>query len=193
MTPPMSELGATVYLIRHAEKPSGTSLGFDESGQPDQESLVPQGWLRAGALAAWFSGGHGGVGCAGVLAPDRIYAANSEKHHGTNPGSKSKRPMQTIAALAGRLGLRPNLNYTKGEEELLGRELAELDGTTLVCWQHEDLVAVVQAVAADIPGAPSAWPDSRYDVLWTLTRDSGVWSFTQSDQRLLAGDLGIPV
>jgi len=185
---------ATVYLIRHAEKPTGAALGVDESGQPDEESLVPAGWARAGALAAWFSGGRGEVGCTGVVTPDRIYAANAMKHHGAAAaGSKSKRPLQTILPLAGRLGLQPIVDYTKGEEGSLGSVLAALDGVTLVCWQHEDLVAVVQAVAPDLPGAPAAWPGDRYDVLWTLTRADGLWSFRQRDQQLLAGDLGTPV
>ena len=58
-----------IYIIRHAEKPStvdarslpllpelvAPTLGTDSRGNPNEHSLTPRGWQRAGALAARFS------------------------------------------------------------------------------------------------------------------------------------------
>ena len=46
-----------IMIIRHAEKPpdSGGPFGVTAGGEKDAESLIIQGWQRAGALACLFA------------------------------------------------------------------------------------------------------------------------------------------
>src|SRR5271163_756926 len=47
-----------IFLIRHAERPvvtNGTTYtAMDVTGTPNPDSLIPQGWQRAGGLANLF-------------------------------------------------------------------------------------------------------------------------------------------
>ena len=42
-------------------------------------------------------------------------------------------------------------------------------------------------------GFPQEWPDDRFDVVWTFTRDGTGWRFAQVPQLLLAGDRPDPI
>ena len=108
----------TVILIRHAEKPGGDwpGPGLTEEGIEDPESLVVRGWQRAGGLALLLSGSSGALS-----RPDRIYASGVEKKDGT--GSRSKRPLQTVAPLGRKLGLVIVDRFSKGQESDLASEL----------------------------------------------------------------------
>lgn len=68
-TPAPSGPPAVIYIIRHGEKPStidarsrpllpelvAPTLGTDSQGNPNEHSLTPRGWQRAGALAVRFA------------------------------------------------------------------------------------------------------------------------------------------
>jgi len=60
----------------------------------------------------------------------------------------------------------------------------------LICWDH----AHIPALASALPLArgtviPKAWPDDRYDVIWTFTLAAAdEYSFGQVPQLLLSGD-----
>src|SRR5262249_15471890 len=107
----------TIFVIRHAEKPVGNHKGVDPNGTEDKDSLIVHGWQRAGALADFFGSKQG------LPAPDRIFASaaakkagrarrgrgakserKSGRKNGSNTGSKSKRPTQTVIPLAAKLG-----------------------------------------------------------------------------------------
>src|SRR5262249_9633541 len=100
----MSYTATKVMLIRHAEKPvpAGTGSdsqapaynGIDEFGDPDEHSLIPQGWQRAGALAGLFTSASGPL-----PIPQFLFAPNQFG------GGTSKRPYETITPLAAKLGL----------------------------------------------------------------------------------------
>jgi hypothetical protein len=182
---------ATIYLIRHAEKPDGGIVAVDENGGPDPESLIPRGWRRAGAWAAYF-------GPAGPVAtPGRVFAAAAEKEKVAphdKVGSKSQRPIETVAETAQRLGLgAPDASVTKGQEQALVDKLNALDGVTLVCWQHEAIPQIADLLIGS--GAPSPWPGDRFDVVWRFRRPAGAtaWTFDQLCPQLLSGDLATPI
>lgn len=67
--------------------------------------------------------------------------------------------------------------------------LADATETVLICWDHER----IPAIAAALPTAPGTqipdWPDHRFDMIWSLTRqDTAEYEFSQLPQLLLAGD-----
>jgi len=92
-------MGSQIIMpIRHADKPTGNARGVDEKGKPNQRSLIPKGWARAGIWAELFAPAPG----PGVLPrPEALFASapdaeppddNDDKEE---IGSKSRRPRQT--------------------------------------------------------------------------------------------------
>lgn len=184
--------GMTVIMvIRHAEKPDGVSSGVDENGVGDEQSLIVRGWQRAGALPGLFAKG------AALPPPDRIYASAAVKLKTPDGkiGSRSKRPTQTVSVVAAKLGLETKGAYTRGQEASLVAEIALLEGTTLVCWQHEMIPTIAANIMGNAVGLPPGWPGDRFDVVWRFTRASAgaPWSFDQVCERLLPGDSGKPI
>src|SRR5579871_170729 len=120
MTPDEERTMKTIYVIRHAEKPDDADAGIDVDGTEDKESLIVQGWQRAGALAVFFGSKEG------LPAPNQIYASAAEKHKEKDAsavekhkndgkvGSKSKRPTETVTPLAAKLHQIINPSYTVG-------------------------------------------------------------------------------
>lgn len=181
-----------IFVIRHAEKPNGTDVGVDETGAADDESVTVRGWQRAGALAVFFGS------TEGLPAPDRIYAAAPEKHDKDSTGkvgSKSGRPTQTVTPLAAKLCNKVIETFTKGQEPDLVADLKKLQGTSLVCWQHEAIPEIAQRILGSAKGVPDPWPAHRFDVVWRLVQSGagGPWIFDQVCQRVLAGDGSTPI
>ncbi|MBS0224209.1 MAG: histidine phosphatase family protein [Proteobacteria bacterium] len=179
----------TLLMIRHAEKPKEDwhGPGLTHKGEHDKESLVVRGWQRAGAWTALFG--------TELFRPDypkplKIYAAMpgppDRLHHGP-----SRRPFETISALAERLGLQPNLNFAKGDEEHLVRELLALSGVVLLAWEHD---AIVKNIVPMIPilqeRPPTEWPEERFDVVLRFDRTDSATQFTYRMlcPQLLSGD-----
>ncbi|GAA3514283.1 hypothetical protein [Actinocatenispora rupis] len=178
--------GATIMVIRHAEKPpdSGAPHGVLPNGNSDDSALTVRGWLRAGALAELFAPTGTDVR-PGLLRPTAIYAAQ--------PGKDSAlRPSQTVTPLAERTGLTLTTTYAKGDEKDLAAELTTLSGAVLVSWQHEEIPAIAAALGTVTPAPPSSWPDDRYDMVWVFAPADGGYAFTQVPQQLLAGDSTAP-
>lgn len=178
---------ATIYLIRHGEKPVGATQGVDELGNEDPKSLIPCGWRRAGAWAVYF----GPTG--GLTSPQRIYASPDEKEkegQGGKLGTHSKRPVETVTELAARLALDVQQAILKGGEPELVNSLTALNGTTLVCWQHEAIPAIAKLLVGTSVPIPALWPDGRFDVIWRFTqaRQADAWAFDQVCPNLLSGD-----
>jgi hypothetical protein len=182
---------STIYLIRHAEKPDKGHQGVDETGAPDDESLIPRGWQRAGALAVFF-GEQGGL-----PMPDRIYASAAAKQKiapGEKVGSHSKRPIETVSPLAARHKREIIDKFAKGQEADLAKELGNFAGSALVCWQHEAIPDIANEVGAASPAAPKSWPDDRFNVVWRFSRNGGgPWTFDQICPQLLDGDSKDPI
>ncbi|HZQ44645.1 MAG TPA: hypothetical protein VFA99_15435 [Acidobacteriaceae bacterium] len=178
---------ATILIIRHSEKPDNSNDGVTEQGKSDPRSLTPRGWQRAGAWTTYFGS------LEGLSKPDRIYAAAAGKEKlapGEKVGSRSSRPMETVTPLAAKVGLAPDQTFAKGEERDLADAIGKLDGTTLVCWQHEAIPQIAALIKGSNDGIPDPWDSKRFDVVWRLTRRNVTepWEFDQICPCLLADD-----
>jgi hypothetical protein len=69
----------------------------------------------------------------------------------------------------------------------------EAQGPVLIAWHHSHIVRLAKAIAGDAIGCPEAWPDERFDVVWTLDRADDGWTFSQVPQRLFAHDGAEPI
>ncbi|QGZ63589.1 phosphoglycerate mutase family protein [Paraburkholderia acidisoli] len=173
-----------ILFIRHAEKPAtGFGKGVDAAGNPDDDSLAVRGWQRAGALAHFFSSEQDARW--GRVRPDAVYAP------GLGPGSKSKRPMQTIEPLVALLQETSRVKYVnsylKDDGAALMADVLAQEGVVLVSWEHKVLTTLFSHVPA-APAVPAIWPEDRYDMTWMLERGAQGWAFSQYPQMLLAGD-----
>ena len=176
-----------IMIIRHAEKPrpGRAARGITRSGRPDKRSLTVEGWQRAGALIDLLAPARG-LPPAGLRRPVAVYG--SAAVHG-----RSKRAIETVKPLADRLGLQVVDHYAPGDEAKLAEELNSRPGASLVSWHHKSISRIVEHLGAVTPAPPAHWPEDRYDMVWTFTRDGGSWRFAQIPQLLLAGDQPEPI
>lgn len=191
------QLPQQIYVIRHAEKPSeplpgqsvpssGPPFGVDVDGNRNPYSLSPRGWQRSGALTVLFSPAVGPK--VGLRTPTALYATA----YGDPAVTKIHRPYETLLGLSRLLGLPIQ------SPDLLGQEAAFADAVrssgaevVLICYEHHRIPALVQGIpTVDGTVIPAAWPDDRYDVIWTFTLnpDGGHYVFSQVPQQLLDGD-----
>jgi hypothetical protein len=175
-----------IVLIRHAEKPLGTvaPYGVDEEGRIDAESLTPRGWQRAGALVRFLVSPDGGPGSSGLPIPTHLCASQ------VGPGSSSRRPMQTLAPLAARLGLAIDVRFRKQELDGLAVAISAIDGVVVISWEHHLLPSLANSLLSGAPMVPQVWPDDRFDIAWVLEPAGAAPRFMQVPQELLAGDSG---
>ena len=174
-------VGTVVMVIRHGEKPDHANPGVDAHGKPDDSSLTSVGWQRAGLLADLFDPTSGPLR-AGLARPVAIYAA------GANDDGEGKRPRETVAPLAQKLGITVNTDYGKGDESKLVNTVTTLPGPTLICWQHGEIPTIAAAFPNVTPAPPKDWPGSRFDVIWTFTKTADGWRFAQLPELLLPQD-----
>jgi len=185
----------TILIIRHGEKPgNGGASGVDAAGNPDAKSLTPLGWERAGAWTALFAPPLGPP--TALPQPTAIFASALARREDLEKGvgGRSRRPLETVAGLAARLGLDVDQHLTKGQERDLASVLARIDGVALVCWQHETIAAIVRALAPDAR-VPENWPGDRFNVIFRLERSdrTAAWTFRQLAPVMLAGDKPDPL
>lgn len=184
--------GATkVMLIRHAEKPVGQINGIDESGNQDPNSLIPQGWQRAGALVPLFSSSFGPL-----PTPTHLFAPNVF-------GSGSKRPFETITPLAARLGITMNATpggvapgqYAPGDYALMVPDALACPGVVVIAWEHEFIPSIANIILGNNTTVPQTWPSARFDVVWIFDFNSATnaYTFNQLPELLLQGDLPSPI
>ena len=189
-----------IMVIRHAEKPDDDDEGVNVEGQVDAESVIVQGWQRAGALVPFFAPTNGPLQNANLAVPNVIYASgpvsstdDTADKKKKKKGSKSERPLETITPLAQRLDIVPNTSFVEGEEkEMVASALAQ-SGVVLISWQHDEICKIANYIVASAPpaGLPSKWPRDRFDVVWVFTppaTSSDPWGFVQVPQQLLSGD-----
>lgn len=187
-----------IMLIRHAEKPPSNPPphGVNIKGDHDKESLIVQGWQRAGGLVGYFDPSNGVFPNAQIATPRFIYASEVAK------GSSSERPQETVTPLIQKLGasVTVNFNFKKGKknEHEVAESAMACNGVVLICWEHQDIPNITKwfPIAKNPPNpVPTSWPDGangegRYDVVWVFNLQSpstGYW-FYPEPQLLLAGD-----
>jgi hypothetical protein len=182
----------TILIIRHADKPEpGGDGGIDLSGSPDRRSLTPRGWQRAGVWTELFAPS---LGQPPMLPkPTAIFASAPATHAeiaAGDEGSKSRRPVETVTALAAKLGIPIDQRFTKGREADLATAISTVEGVVLVCWQHEDIAAIAKELAPDAQAIPDDWPGNRFNVIFKFDRPNSAspWSFEQVVPVMLAGD-----
>lgn len=163
-------------------------------GQPDSKSLTPRGWQRAGAWVQVFSPAlaHDGA----LPQPTAIFASAPLKpHEKGDDRSKSHRPLETVSPLAARLAVTVDLRFTKGQEAALAVTISQVQGVVLVCWQHEDILAIAKSLNPLRQGLPAVWPGSRFNVVFQFDQADGNsrWSFRQLVPVMLDGDPANPL
>jgi hypothetical protein len=181
-----------LIILRHAEKPpgSGAPYGVTEAGERDPESLIVDGWTRAGALVELFdprtNQGSPASLRPGLARPVNVVASNSST-------GGSKRPQETVTPLAAALGKSIDLKYTAKEEAAMVAGLSGLSGPTLVAWEHTGIPTIVSHLGQVTPPPPTSWPDSVFDIVFVFTRSDNGWNLAQVPQVLLAGDSTHPI
>jgi hypothetical protein len=194
-----------IMIIRHAEKPAQPPPpnGVDINGDQNKDSLIVQGWQRAGALVALFAPSRGPLQDPNLATPKFIYATASPDPEEGN------RPEQTVTPLVAKLQkqvgnsevlLEPNFHFKKGKEEKLAKSALSCDGVVLISWPHGQ----IPNLAKQIPLSPNSqpiptgkWPSNRFDMVWVFDLDTslstGGYIFSQVPQLLLAGDSHEPI
>ncbi len=148
--PPLS--GATVLIIRHAEKP------------PFGSGLSPEGKARAEAYVKYFQklrqGGE-------RLTPEYIVAADDSEH--------SQRSKLTVEPLAKSLGLKPDLRFqAKRPQDLVESIRSSPHGKViLVCWHHREIPELLQQLGADAETLlpEGEWPAQQFGWMLRLSFD----------------------
>jgi len=162
---------ATLYLIRHAEKPA----------QPDDPRLTMAGEARAQAYVAYFR--HLGLSSSSHL----IAAADSEH---------SNRSRLTLTPLSVALSLPIDVSVADHDYARLSEQLltdARYDqGSTLICWHHGQILGLAQSLGAKANQLPAAWPDAIFGWTIRLRYDGNghVEEVQVSNQKLMFGDGG---
>jgi broad specificity phosphatase PhoE len=181
-----------IMLIRHAEKPSGSLNGVNESGDSDSSSLIPQGWQRAGALIPLFEASFGPIPVPATLFAPNVFGKGT-----------SRRPFETITPLAAKLGITINASvdgksvtqYASTDYPAMVTDAISRTGVVLIAWEHEDVPSIANQILGNKTVAPQKWPGSRFDVIWTFDLNSSAksYSFNQLPQLLLQSDLPTPI
>lgn len=180
--------GATIMIIRHAEKPSGSIKGYTgpDGKTVDSHSLTLQGWARAAGLVQLFNP-LGKKLRPGILTPTHVFCAD-----GVNAGERMK---QTGSLLAASLGITPVIKFDKGKEKDLAKALLALPASAvaLVIWEHSMIPAIVKALGSASPKPPKKWDSKRFDVIWKFTSGGKAFAFTQVPELVLPTDSGKPI
>lgn len=189
-----------IYIIRHGEKPAElppgeappepvAPFGVDGQGNENPHSLLPRGWQRSGALAALFDPGTG-TPRAALETPATLLSPS----YGDPGKTAEHRTYQTIQGLSDRLGLQIVSTFgDKQGPDLAASVVSNYSGVVLICWEHHNIPAIASSLPT-APGTvlPQAWPDDRFDVIWTFTLVPGAastqYAFGQVPQQLLSGD-----
>jgi hypothetical protein len=183
-------------IIRHAEKPvdGGPDRGVSIDGFHAKHELTVRGWQRAASLVRYFAPLHPHPPDAAVATPQTIFASAATIE------SPSLRSQHTVAPLAAALGLTINAHLAEGDEAALAQAALAAPGPVLIAWHHHcipDLARLIATLATSEAAAavgqdwPRAWPDDRFDLVWTLdSLECGQrWKLQQIPQRLLSHDV----
>jgi hypothetical protein len=174
-----------ILIIRHGEKPEGTLKGVKIDGSEDEDSLIPRGWQRAGALVGLFAPQQGPLR-PGLMRPELLIAPEYEKH------PEDRRTHQTIQPLSEELGKKIEEPYPEEQEQKLGAFVSQQtsSGIVLICWEHHRIPNIAEGVVGvtNRQDIPKEWPSQSFDLVWRFLREGSGYSFSIFPQLLLAGD-----
>lgn len=149
---------ATVYLIRHGEKP--------DSGN----GLSAQGMQRAQCLRNVF-GANSGYDIQYIMTEDykvsQTHPCTSVRVSTDNLQSdgKRQRPYDTVYPLSQDLNITIDHHCDKTDQDCAADTIENYDGegNILLCWEHSELHDIVKALGdKDAPD----YPDDRFDIIW---------------------------
>jgi len=190
-----------IMIIRHAEKPLLTQTpqvnGVNVNGDIDQDSLIVQGWQRAGALAVLFAPTRGPLQDPNLATPNFIYACSASN------SDEANRPQETVTPLISKLTtpggtLMTNMEFEKDNVVGVATSALSCWGVVLISWPHGQIPNLANQIPlspASPPVPQGKWPSNRFDVVWVFDYDSstGKYTFSQVPQLLLAGDSPEPL
>ncbi|KAF2092654.1 putative phosphoglycerate mutase family protein [Rhizodiscina lignyota] len=132
---------ATVYLIRHGEKP--------DSG----DGLSSQGEERAQCLT-------------NVFGPSSGYDIDYIMAQTPQSDGSQQRPYDTVVPLANELGLTIDTSCQRDDQDCVAGvvEAYSGPGNILICWEHDALHDIVKALGDK--NAPK-YDSDDYDIIWT--------------------------
>jgi parallel beta-helix repeat protein len=163
-----------VMIIRHGEKPPSKA----------DHTLNAAGYERARRLVGFFTDPK-----PGISTPTQIWASKGK--------TASMRPLQTVQPLAAALGLNIDTVYDfENAESTVGKALTKLHGVTLACSEHTAIPGICKRfkLAKGSPKPPKGWPSSRFDLVWSFTRQpDNTWLFAQIPEALMPGDQGYAI
>jgi len=182
-----------IMIIRHAEKPTitpaGQLIGVTFQGEQAQDSLIVQGWQRAGGLVNLFAPARGSFQSPELAKPQFLFATSTSAEGGN-------RPEETITPLSAQLNIDPTLFPDSGSEDV-ANAAKNSNGVALICWPHGKIPKVVSSIpVSNNPFSPNwSWPSTRFDMVFVFDLDasSGKYTFTQVPQLLLWTDSSAPI
>jgi broad specificity phosphatase PhoE len=178
-----------IMVIRHGEKPGRAVNGVTIDGVPDEASLTPRGWQRAGALVGLFAPHQGRV--YAELAQPQLLIAPA---YASDP--EDRRTHQTIQPLSEELRLEISEPYEEGHELKLGAFVSEQTAAriVLICWEHKRIPTIAEGIAGVVNArdVPREWPASRFDLIWRFLREPAGYVFSLVPQLLLPNDSDPP-
>ena len=181
-------LATKIMIIRHAEKPPETPPpnGVDINGKKESDSLIVQGWQRAGALVVLFAPARGPLQDSELAKPQFIYASSTSDPEGN-------RPEETITPLMEKLDLLANFEHKNTDVSGVAKSAMNCKGVVLISWPHGKIPALARQIPLSSKNKnpiPKKWPGARFDIVFVFDRDdsNGNYIFTQVPQLLLAGD-----
>jgi hypothetical protein len=187
----MSDAPKPIFIIRHAEKPvrnaHGVEIhGVDIDGQRSEDSLIPLGWQRAGALVRLFDPLDSPR--RGLAKPGQLVAPAYPKEEDT----VKHRTHETITPLSELLKLNIDAPFKEGQEKELGAYVSQgaKANVVLISWEHRLIPDIAKNIEPLKSKVPDKWPEDRFDLVWSLawSGDLKGFVFTSIPQLLLAPD-----
>lgn len=208
---------AVIYIIRHGEKPSmidsrarpllpelvAPTVGTDSQGNPNEHSLTPRGWQRAGALALRFatapvhnpsrSGPHreDASNRTGWYRPEALFASRyTDNGLDTSTMHRAYLTLQPLAELLdengraeGGDGCQINASFdVKDTKAAVAAILRSGPGTVLVAWEHHAIYERQLGDGGESSGLAAHLPISNSQDLpeaWPDDRFDLIWCFSR--------------
>lgn len=179
----------TIFIIRHGEKPVGSAEGVTIDGAPNEHSLIPRGWQRAGALVNLFAPQVGPIRPG--LATPKLLIAPFYEDKPKDPAT-DRRTHQTITPLAEEIGLKVEAPYPEEQEHTLGKFVSTQTTApvVLICWEHGRIPKIGEGIVGvtNRESIPKAWPEGRFDLIWRFQREASGYYFSIFPELLLPKD-----